>query len=249
MLFPAGKKPHRAAVRELAETIPNLSVTLDPFEKPPLDVTAVDTKASGKGVWLELLREGLSFDLEGLGPGEGCQLPRIEYRFDFPADASIADLEAIRLGPGGHLNGSERSIPILRGMIAVARDLADAFPDLAAVAWPPARSLIGSRFFESTMAAWLVGGPFPALGLTSFRETMDGGLETMGLAHLIGQELRIEPVVASDRVAATRLGVRLVNHLVMAGRLENAEELTGPDGRRIVLRPSKNGKFIRVWGD
>ena len=88
-----------------------------------------------------------------------------------------------------------------------------------------------------------------ALGLLAFRETVDSALQSVGLEYWIGQELRLEPPLSADEIAATRLGVRLVNHMVLAGTLESEDRITAPDGRPLVLRPSGNGKFIRVWQD
>jgi hypothetical protein len=121
------------------------------------------------------------------------------------------------------------------------------FDEVIAVAWGPAGAMIGRRFFESATSAWLDGGPFPALGLTAFVETPDSAIESVGLAFWIGQELRIEPPLVSDRVAATRLGIRLVNHLVLAGGLAEDDHIVAPDGTRLVLRPSRSRAIISVW--
>ena len=63
----------------------------------------------------------------------------------------------------------------------------------------------------------------------------------------IGQELRIEPPLSADRVAATRLGIRLVNHLVLAGGLAEDDRIIAPDGSRLLLRPSRSRALINVW--
>lgn len=137
-------------------------------------------------------------------------------------------------------------MPVVKAMIALARDLVHHFDSLEAVVWPASRSAIGRRFFESVTTAWLDGGPFPALGLTAFRETIDGAMQSTGLDFWIGQELRIEPPLSSDKVAATRLGVRLVNQLIAVGGIEGDERIVAPDGTRLLLRTSRNGRFIRV---
>ncbi|NQX94505.1 MAG: hypothetical protein HRT64_06240 [Erythrobacter sp.] len=85
------------------------------------------------------------------------------------------------------------------------------------------------------------------MGLTAFRETIDQGLQSVGLDYWIGQELRIEAPLASDKVAATRLGVRLINQLILMGGLEKDEAIIGPDGSRLVLRLSENHKYVRVF--
>ncbi len=131
-------------------------------------------------------------------------------------------------------------------MLELARDMIHHFEGIEGAVWPASRSVIGRRFFESTVTAWLSGGAFPALGMTAFSATFDGALQSIGLAYFIGQELRIEPSLASDKPAATRLGIRLVNQLLIMGGLSSSEHVIAPDGSRLVLAPSANGKFIRV---
>lgn len=186
---------------------------------------------------MELLCEGLTFDLRGLADGPSRPVPDIAHRFDFSAAAAMAELEALSITPGPHLAGGERSMPVLKGILGLARDLTQHFEDLQAVYWQPSRSAIGWRFFESVITAWLEGRAFPALGLTAFDEVADGALQSVGLAFWIGQELRIEPPLTADKVAATRLGVQLVNQLVIVGGLDESERIIAPDGTRLVMRP------------
>ncbi|QIQ86209.1 hypothetical protein [Erythrobacter sp.] len=257
LLFAAGKRPGRAAIRQFTERHPAVSLSHDPFDSPSPELVTANGDAGtappqagpdlAEKVWVELLRDGLTFDLRGMVPGRACPVPLAEHLFDMGDAPAPTTCEAMRILPGPHLAGAGRSVPVIRGMVALARDLVHHFDDLVAVAWPPAKSAIGRRFFESTVTAWLEGGAFPALGLTAFREGLDGALHSVGLQHWIGQELRIEPPLASDRATATRLGVRLVNQLVLVGGLSESERIIAPDGTRLVLRPSRNGKFIRVW--
>ena len=44
-------------------------------------------------------------------------------------------------------------------------------------------------YFMSAVRAWLVGGAFPALGLTALREEQDGALHSEGLALFTGYEV------------------------------------------------------------
>lgn len=196
--------------------------------------------------WVELLCSGLTFDLEGLAPAKSEAVPEAEYFFDFGGRSALAGREAMWLKPGGHLSGGENSLPVLRGLMQLARDLIRHFENLDAALWPPSASVMGRRFFESTATAWLDGGAFPALGLTAFRENFEGGLSTVGLDYLIGQELWIEPALVSDKVAATRLGIRLVNQLVIMGGIKGTEHVVAPDGTRLSLSLSRNKRFIRV---
>lgn len=198
-------------------------------------------------LWLELLRDGLTFDLSGFAPGPPSPFAPFAHRFDLPVLPSEADYEAIMLRPGPHLAASGNSMPVIRTLLALGCDLVRHFDDLIALGWTPSGSAIGRRFFESVTAAWLDGGPFPALGLTAFVEAADGALESTGLAFWIGQELRIEPPLSADRVAATRLGIRLINQLVIMGGLQGDERIVAPDGTRLVLRPSRSRALISVW--
>jgi len=254
LLFAPGKRPDRAAIRRFAERHPAVALSHDPIDSPPArlvpatgDTAPPAESGLAEKVWVELLRDGLTFDLRGIVPGPACSVPPAEHLFDIADAPPPSTCEGMRIVPGPHLASGARTAPVIRGMIALARDLVHHFDELVAVAWPPAKSAIGRRFYESTVTAWLEGGAFPALGLTAFREAFDGALQSVGLAHWIGQELRIEPPLSSDRVSATRLGVRLVNQLVLVGGLDQSERIIAPDGTRLILRPSHNGRFIRVW--
>ena len=259
LLFAAGKRPTRAALRDFAQEQRVVSLTHDPADDSYLQLVESGPDEVEKGVqrkphhdvedkaWVELLREGLTFDLIGLAPSAECEFPLIEHRFDLDSIPTAFRSEALLLLPGQHLAGGSRSLPVIMGLIGLARDLTHHFQNLEAIVWPPSQSAIGRRFFESVSTAWLDGGAFPALGLTAFRETNDGALQSVGLDFWIGQELRIEPPVSVDKVAATRLGVRLVNQLIIIGGLEESERIIAPDGTRMIMRPSRNRKFIRVW--
>ena len=196
--------------------------------------------------WLELLRDGLTFDLLGLAPGEAAYYPEPQHRFDVGGLPRPGDFEALLLAPSHHLSGAGNSTPVSKALFSIARDLVNHFGGAHSVIWPPSSSVIGKRFFDSTVTAWIDGGPFPALGLTAFTDTANEALQSVGLGYWIGQELHIESPLSSDKVAATRLGVRLVNHLLMVGGVESDERIVGPDGSRLVLRLSRNGRFIRV---
>ena len=256
LLFARGKRPDRSAIREFVAQERWVTISHDPLEGGGLHLvsdegetlqsSATTTTPADDLVWVELLRDGLTFDLCGLFPGGASTFASVEHRFDLEQLPGAAHYEALHLAPGHHLAGGERTMPVVKAMIALARDLVHHFDTLEAVVWPASQSAIGRRFFESVTTAWLDGGPFPALGLTAFRETIDGALQSTGLDFWIGQELRIEPPLSSEKVAATRLGVRLVNQLIAVGGIEGDERIIAPDGSRLLLRTSRNGRFIRV---
>lgn len=253
--FRAGLRPDRADIRKFVDDCETVSIAFDPAEKPRLRIVDDEDPNSGAASpvsgphWIELVTRGVSFDLCGIAPSEPILPPKTNYAFDVDRTLSESSLETLELFPGAHLSGGEKTIPILKAMFGLCRDIVHHFPAAEAVVWSPAQSIIGRRFFESTITAWVDGGAFPALGLTAFRETMDGGLQSVGLNYLIGQELRIEPALAADRVAATRLGIRLINQLVMVGRVSEREWVIAPDGRRLCVEPSENGKYVRVQGE
>lgn len=244
LLFDRGTRPDRDAIRAFAARCPPVSVSHDSH---PEDAPYVDALQRSGQYWVELLRDGLTFDLVGLAPGPKSASPDLAQRFDLPALPELRDYETLTLRPGPHVAAAGKSMPVVRTMMALACDLVRHFDDLLAIGWEPAGSVIGRRFFESVTAAWLDGGPFPALGLTAFVEAPDGALQSVGLAFWIGRELRIEPPLSDDRVAATRLAIRLVNHLILVGGLEADDHITAPDGSRLVLRPSRERALISVW--
>lgn len=211
------------------------------------DARPDDAVWPGQLQWVELLRDGLTFDLSGLAPGPGAVFPAFAHRFDLEAMPSPENCETMVLRPGPHLIEGAASLPLMRGLLAFGCDIVRQFDDMLAVGWGPARTAIGPRFFESATSAWLDGGPFPALGLTAFGQADDGAIESEGLGFWIGQELRIESPLSADRVAATRLGIRLVNHLVLAGGMTEDDRIIAPDGSRLVLRASRTRPLISVW--
>ena len=254
LLFAEGNRPDREAIREFVRLQQKVSISFDPAARPNLRLVAEegdainqDDSGNERGSdWLELLCAGLTFDLEGFSPGAPIRTLDVDHSFDFDGKPPPSQMEALRLVPGRHLSGGEASLPVIGAMLELARELIQHFDTLEGAVWPPSSSVIGRRFFESTVTAWLGGGAFPALGLTAFQETFDGALQSVGLSYFIEQELRIEPSLAADKIAATRLGIRLVNQLIILGRLTHEEQVVAPDGSRLALVPSKNGKFIRV---
>lgn len=255
LLFAPGRRPTRDAIRSFVSRQHAVSLSHDPTEDAArslvvadgehLRAAAPDADAAAP-LWVELLRDGLTFDLHGLAPGAACSTPDVAHRFDLAATPALDAFESLVIAPGPHIAGGARSVPVLKAMVALARDLTLHFPDLAAVTWSPSRSAIGRRFFESVITAWLDGGAFPALGLTAFEQSDDGALQSVGLSFWIGQELRIEPPLSADKVAATRLGVRLINQLVIVGGIGESERIIAPDGTRLVMQASRNSQFVRV---
>ncbi|RGP40750.1 hypothetical protein BPTFM16_01038 [Altererythrobacter insulae] len=252
LVFRNGRRPDADKIEKLVKQLPTVSVSFNPAKAQHLRLVASDGSrtTSGEdspGNWLEILSDGLTFDLVGLAPGQAVPFPDCESKFDFERGISDRCEHAINLRPGEHISSAAGSAPVLKGLLRLTRDFVHHFEEIDAIVWPHSESVIGRRFFESTVTAYLEGGAFPALGLVSFRQTVDGGLQSVGLSHMTQQEIRIEPDLATDKVAATRLAVRLINQLVLTGTIQRAEEVVAPDGRILRLEPSANERFVRVW--
>lgn len=236
LLFPRGERPTLDVLRNAAAGTDRLSVSSSLGKGDDPQVPA--------GV--ELLRDGMTYDLVGAAPGAGFTVLAARHRLAIAADLAEEKCEALALQPGPHLASGARALPVVRTMMGVATMIVPHLPGLQAVAWPAAGTLIGADFFVSTMTAWISGGAFPALGLTAFATDPEDGLRTEGLAFFTGQELRLEPGLAEDRTAGVRLGIRLVNHLVGQGRVSKAEAIIGPEGERLTLDPDASAHVVSV---
>lgn len=238
LLFAPGERPHSLAIEKHAREGGGFSVSLDP-------VTG-GTAPEGNSRWLELLANGLTFDLTGLAPGSAASEPPRGHVYALPAGIESERLEAILLQPGPHLAAGATMQPVVRSLAWLAARLA-AFPGTRAVVWHPARSWSSPAHFGDTVSRWIAGGVFPGFGLAALVPMSDGGMQSEGMTLFAGQELRLEPELAQDRAAGARIGLRLLHWLSEHGRLSGPEMLIGPDGETLRLEPSANGRFVRVW--
>lgn len=241
LLFPKGRRPNRTRMLVTLAALPRVMVTHDPG-KPPTSTVHDEGDVDN---WLELMADGLTFDLLGLAPGPGLAVPEIAHRFNCAADIGRDTVDAIGLMPGPHIADGAETLPVVRTLVGLAAALAEDLDEATALLWLPARSAIARSFFIRTAGNWLGGGVFPALGLVAFAARDDGGLRTEGLSFFIGQELDLAPALAADRVAATRIAARLVHELVSLGRLAHPLELVIEEGVRLLLDPGEN-RLIRV---
>jgi hypothetical protein len=237
-MFRAGARPDVAAVRRAVEAAEKVTISHGGDEQ--------DDAVGERGLWLELLVDGMTFDLSGMAPGAGYVAAELRNRYEVPTDFGETLGEGLCLLPGPHLAGGRATVPVVRAQAALGAELVRRLPGALAVSWTPARTLVGREFYLSMVDAWLAGGPFPALGLCAFRQMLGGAIQSEGLAFFTGQELHFDNAQFPDPAAAVRVGLRLVNELVGGGRIAEAVSLTGPDGARVTLRPSGNGRFLRV---
>ena len=255
LLFEPGDRAGAEEVRALALSDPSFMISLDPQEgQAAAGSPASSPKKAGRGAapdppqqdrWLELLANGLTFDLQGLSPGLPQVLPPYAYAYGLPVGLSTAPLEAISLRPGPHIAAGGRMLPVVRGLAWLTAVLA-ALPQVRAVAWHAARTWSAPDHFRGSVLRWVEGGAFPGLGLTALAPTPEGGLQSEGLALFTGQELRLAPELAFDRASGARLALRLLHWLVENGKLEVPAELSGPSGEPLKLVPTENRRFVGV---
>ena len=236
LLFAAGCRPRASDLVAHSLKQGQFAVT---FESEP-------GGPAGDRQWVELLANGLTFDLSGLAPGpaegpdEGCHF----YGFDQLPE--LGGCEVLRLVPGPHLVSGGPMIPVIRCLAWLAAELAT-LEGLQAVVWKPARATSAPAYFREGVMRWIGGGAFPGLGLTALQPQQDGTMTSEGLALFTGQELVIDRAIAEDRARAAKLAVRLLHWLVETGPIEQTQSLTGPSGETLMLEPDHHEGIVRVW--
>ena len=198
--------------------------------------------------WLELLASGLTFDLAGLAPAAPAPRPAVAHRFNVPEALANQALEAVSLVPGDHVSAAGGQVAVVRMMAGIAARLAK-LPGVRAVCWHPLASWMEAGYFARIVSAWLAGGVFPALGLTTFQSAGKGQLLTLGMACFTGQELRVEVGPGERRSETTKLAVRAVDLLVRHGPVHERMTLVGPVGEPLMVEPEPGGKVLRLWRD
>lgn len=208
LLFESGSRPGAQALSAIGSQVGNFTVTHHPQD------------AAGQ---VELLRDGLSFDLWGLQPGDAIPAVEAASTVALPKDFATQGLEMVRLSPGAHLAGAEHLLPVVRVAAAVIRELAG-MPGVKAVAWLPARLLMSPKWFSESVGVWLAGGPFPVMALTALIRSATS-FRSEGLAFLIGQEFVLtgrDGVLSEEE---SRIAVRLTDWLVAHGRVDAPREV------------------------
>ncbi|QZH74869.1 MAG: hypothetical protein JY451_14655 [Erythrobacter sp.] len=235
LLFPAGGRPAVSEIRELAQNCPSFSISFDPSDE-----------GDAENAWVELLANGLTFDLTGLGSSPVGPVPRCEHLFGLQPDFRNRPLEAITLQPGPHLAAGSTMYPVVRCMALLAAELA-ALARIEAVAWHPARACSAADLFRRGVLGWIGGGAFPGLGLAALVSMSDGSLQSEGLATFTGQELLLPAEMCHDQAQAAKIALRVLNWLVEHGRVEEQFSFTGPGGETLLLEPVGNSGIVRLW--
>ncbi|AKH41449.1 hypothetical protein FHS61_001937 [Altererythrobacter atlanticus] len=194
---------------------------------------------------MEIVANGLCFDISGLSPGESEPVTSAAHLFGLPNEIGDSHLEAILIRPGPHIAAARLMLPVARCLAGLGASFA-LLPGVQAVAWHSARSWSSPEHFRSSVLRWIDGGVFPGLGLAALLPLQDGGMASEGLSLFTGQEIRLAPELASDRRQGAQLAVRLMHWLVERGNLAEREEISGPESEQLILEPSSDRKVVEV---
>lgn len=235
LLFAPGERPAAAALHAAARACDGFGISYDPAEE-----------GRSREGWVELVANGLTFDLTGLPPGVSDRRPDCAYVFGFSPAALPTDCEAITLVPGPHLAGGAMVFPIVRLLASLTAQLATAL-QARCVGWHSARSCSSKEYFVQGVNQWIEGGVFPGLGLTALQTHETKGVLSEGLALFTGQELQIPRETYDDPAQAAKVALRIINWLVEHGRIDSVESFTGPDGVPLWLEPVENSAMLRLW--
>lgn len=235
LLFAVGQRPS-------VDDIERLFATSD----TSLLGARISHRADDAEGWVELVANGLTFDLAGLAPADSSAIPEARHRFGVDAELAGSPLEAISLVPGQHIAGGNAMMPVVKTMAGLVANLA-LHLTAKAVCWHPAGTWMDPGYFARIVLNWQSGGAFPALGLTAVDQTEDGSVMSSGLAYFIGQEVQIE--IAPDEAAAetVKLAMRVIDYMVLHGPLRSPRKLDGPSGETLMAEPSQYGQVVWIW--
>lgn len=222
-LFSRGHRPSREFFLSAVGRTERLSVSYDPVAQRGvrrMQPAPFEPSNGRPDNWLELLRDGLTFDLLGLADGPPVMVPLSLRSVGCSIDPFDAAFEGVGLFSGPHLASAAASLPVVRAQLAIASELAGHFSHLSALCWTPGGCAVAPVLFSRLIDEWLKGGAFPALALMQFEEDGTGHLTSHGLAFFLGQEIRLSREMSQNRLAATRQAVRIVHQLLAIGPLE-----------------------------
>ena len=225
LLFEAGARPSADDLRPALARSAFAQVSYDPSER---------TSAAAPSDWLEVVADGLTFDLLGIVPGRPLSAPEPRHRFALPAQPAQG-LEAVGIAPGPHLSGAHNAMPVVRTLLRIGVTLARTLRGVAGAQWLPAGTAMNRDVFVDAVGGWLGGGAFPALGLAGIVEQGDGTFVSDGLAFFTGQEIALDRALCGDRREATRLLVRLIDRFAEQRPFAGEERIGLEDGGAIRL--------------
>lgn len=232
LLFARGSRPSGSAIHSALTSSGLGHVSHDPSSaKAPIHQHG----------WLEILIDGLTFDVSGLEPGPGLSLVPPRHHLG-PVD--LDSTEAIGIAPGPHLSAAANALPVVRTLLRLGAHLLARSDGPMGAFWLPSGTLSHDKVFADVIASWMSGGPFPAPALTGIAALANGGIASEGLSFFIGKEMRLHPALCADRVAARRLMVRLIDRVVERWPNFPPQTLDLDDGGAVRIDPG--GSAITV---
>lgn len=226
LLFDSNARPDASAVAGLAASSAGFAITHD----------------GGVDGWLEVLLDGLTFDIAGLAPARVAAPVPSAHSVGLPKDFNESAMAAVSIAPGPHLAGAQHLLPVVRVMSALVAQLST-LPDVRAVAWMPARLAVSPAWFNEAVGVWLNGGPFPVLALTALTRS-DAAFHSDGLAFFTGQEFTLNGKGGRLGETDSRLAIRLTDWLVAHGAVDVAQEVVLGGTGAVWLQPDGAGHLI-----
>lgn len=221
LLVDDAKRPDGAAIARLART----------------GAFAVSNRAADGVEWIELLIDGLTFELDGLAPGPAAPMPAIDHWLGMSAGRERA---AMTLSVGPHLAGAAHLLPVVRAATSLLGSLAS-LPGVQGVAWLPAANATRRDWFVTAAEAWAAGGPFPALSLSAIERDDRGTLRSVGLGFLVGAEFALTGCADLAADSAGRIAIRLADWLVAHGVPEVPREVELDGGTTLWVAAGAGG--------
>ena len=245
LLFEPGRRPDRDAMLSALSGMPRVVVSCDPASVAVGRVPGRRALADPCPGSLEVLADGLAFDLRGLLPGTPIVSPDVEHWFECePGD--LNDCEAVGLFPGPHLAEGANALPVVRTLLGLGAKLAELFSGVRSFCWTPARTAVSSAAFARAVNVWLDGGQFPAPGLFALHQDADGSMRSDGFAFFIDWEFVIDRELCGDHAAATRLAASAAHDLVGYGAPEEPREMLFGQGCIFKLELDRIAGMVKV---
>jgi len=135
--------------------------------------------------------------------------------------------------------------PIIRVLNGLGAELAR-LPGVRAVGWEPSRSWMAPAWYMTAIRAWLVGGAFPAIGLTAFTPHENGVFQSTGQSLFTGYEVLVVPVDGEEPHETAKLAARAIHVLAQSGA-KGLEAITDAKGHAIFHDDVQGHGLLRLW--
>lgn len=173
----------------------------------------------------KLYHNAMTFDLSWADPPVSADTDYSEYR-QILLNCDLTKLNRIHLSIGNHIVQDRINLPVFETFVDLSQIIGEAV-HAKAIAWRPARNVIGFDYFADAINRFMDGGPFPVLGLIDLQERKNDMYETYGLTYFAGYELRLQTLPDLTANMAMRIMVRLVNDIIMNGDFDDSISIPG----------------------